>query len=269
MQLLKYSLYYFKRVLNLQAILISILIIINILLLYQYVTTKNFSMTGTFIDVFILNNIDNLGLMILIFVIPFIAASIFGDIGINQKKLESFIEIKVPLKKLYYVNTITSFISGFLIMLMFLSFLFFFTYITFLNKSDIYWADSLNIANDVNQIISSLHFPFLLINFPFIRSVVYIIFFATYMGIISALSYAIGLYFSNKYYVYIIPFFIEMVIMISSNIFGSPIYFQRMINPQSVQVHATYIGLIILPCLYVIFIYALVYMKIRLREKYD
>lgn len=217
---------------------------------FQFLGVKTSAMAGTTDTSFFLISNDYFMRLIFISAIPLVASLFVGDIQYEEKEFHKFLYMRTSKWKLSIAHLIVSFISCFLLCVLFLGLTFFFTYIMLYHDGSL--IDEVNyIYNMSNDILieALVPFPNLFVQHPYIRIGIYILFYALYAGICGIIADVIGLYATKRLVVYLTPFIITWFLQIVNNLISSDWFIQKVIDPYAV--FKTPIGIVL--CIILLF----------------
>lgn len=210
--------------------------VLAIMIPYLQLSGKTSAMTGTITRSYFLVNFDNTLATMFIYLIPLIAAMIYGNIFIEERSFLPNLMMRTKLWKLNLCHMILSFLSSFLLFFFFLTLCYFITsYMvdsdgTLLESSSYLFSTS---AIESNRRFISLYDMYL--NAPEARLMIYNLFISIYAGICSLIAYTISLFTNKKLIVYIGPFVVTMLVMLLTNLSHSLVYFQNLLFPNSLN----------------------------------
>lgn len=175
----------------------------------------SFSQVGMIDEIYFLNHQNNMFAQLFVYLLPLLLGFLFGDIWINQRKMEDIINIRVNRYRMYLANWFMSFILGFLLVMIFLILSLVFTFImTYSLSTDIHVNINFLPEFAYHMIQGAVLFPELYIKQPQLWIFLYIFIVSVYGGVVAALGYVMGGIVRNKYIAFLLPFFLLMMLMI-------------------------------------------------------
>lgn len=192
------------------------------------------SESGSFVDTFYLNNINEMPLIIILYASPIISGVLTSEIVHDEVGVNAIIYSRYSRFGIYFATIAVCFFIGFILMFIMNILIGLYTYIMIglQNHNEYFFNNCLVELYDFDNIKSKFMFSDLLIRNPVIRILLYVFLLSVFNGLLYIFSYSINFLFKSKYLGYIVPFLCTSISMMLCSFFGSSYYLQKVVDPQ-------------------------------------
>jgi hypothetical protein len=243
------------------------------ILSFMFYYRRNIGSIGNYANAFFLFSAKGTPIpSLFMYTLPLLVVIPHGDINFVEENLKSQLFMKVTKKDYYMSKAITTFLVGFLTIVIFLTLIYVFMLVMLRSNTTYFPVQSGFYSNDPAS--SYLLFYKIYFNYPALYNILYILLIGVYGGFLATIAYCFSLLIKSKPFVYLSSFFISILCALIPNFFRNGIqvwapqniYLPNPITASYPGIYSIELGMVFWFTLYLIFIVSILAYKIRTEE---